>query len=89
MQREAFEPSPSMYSAHANDDFISEGVHAIMETGRSAMHSQQDFEPTRRVLLANPAPPKRFYRTFWRSVARRVVAREMEATVMLRQKQPS
>ena len=32
------------------------------------------YEPIRRT--ATPAPPKRFFRTFWRSVARRLMERE-------------
>ena len=32
------------------------------------------YEPIRR--MAKPAPPKRFFRTFWRSVARRLMERE-------------
>jgi hypothetical protein len=38
--------------------------------------SQNGFEPVRRLAdIASPiAPPKLFYRTFWRSVTRRIVA---------------
>ena len=32
------------------------------------------YEPIRR--MVTPAPPKRFFRTFWRSVARRLMERE-------------
>jgi hypothetical protein len=39
--------------------------------------SQSVFEPTRR--LNDFAPPKRFYRTFWRSMARRVVESSVRA----------
>jgi hypothetical protein len=38
----------------------------------SAPDSQNLFEPPRR--LKAPAPPKRFFRTFWRSAARRILA---------------
>ena len=34
----------------------------------------EDYEPLR--VCAQAAPPKRFYRTFWRSVARRVLEAE-------------
>jgi hypothetical protein len=34
--------------------------------------SQDMFEPTRSVKVI--APPKRFYRTFWRSITRRIIA---------------
>ena len=39
--------------------------------------SQIEFEPTRR--LNDFAPPKRFFRTFWRSIARRVVESSVRA----------
>ena len=43
-----------------------------MELDTASLPASQDmFEPTRR--LNDFAPPKRFYRTFWRSMARRVV----------------
>ena len=38
----------------------------------SVPFSQHDYEPARR--QNDFAPPKRFYRTFWRSVSRRILA---------------
>ncbi len=38
-------------------------------------HTLHKFEPSRRVTEdASFSPPKRFYRTFWRSVTRRILA---------------
>jgi hypothetical protein len=37
--------------------------------------SESDLEPMRFVSVSEP-PPKRFYRTFWRSVTRRILQRE-------------
>ena len=43
----------------------------------AASLSLEDYEPVR--LCPHAPPPKRFYRTFWRSIARRVLLREKEA----------
>ena len=40
-------------------------------------HSTPDVQEPRRYITDN-TPPKRFYRTFWRSVVRRALARETE-----------
>ena len=71
-------------------DFIPGEVYALLEAWKSsdiATMSPPDrmdldavtqpfsvdiFEPVRRVPVA--APPKRFYRTFWRSASRRILA---------------
>ena len=39
------------------------------------------YDPER--ILANSAPPKRFCRTFWRSIAHRVLVRELKASRMM------
>ena len=78
-----------MSKVYVPDNFIPEEVRAYlaawdafyisktsspdgMELDTASLPASLDmFEPTRR--LNDFAPPKRFYRTFWRSMARRVV----------------
>ena len=50
-----------------------------METESFAipLPSESVFEPMR-CMLESPHPPKRFYRTFWRSLTRRMVQRKKE-----------
>ena len=91
-----FESEPSIDSVDDNCSSISfEEARAVIEAWGFAWNEKQFvlnadeesyapevFEPTR--LIPDSAPPKRFYRTFWTSVTRRLVAREKEA--MLKQK---
>jgi hypothetical protein len=50
-----------------------------METESSSdfVSSESIFEPTR-FMSVSQAPPKRFYRSFWRSVTRRIIQLEKE-----------
>jgi hypothetical protein len=58
-----------------------ESIQAIdlMDTDMSgdSRPSENIFEPTR-LMPVSEAPPKRFYRTFWRSVTRRIIQLERE-----------
>ncbi len=62
-----------------------ESAHAVdsMETESSltgAQASESVYEPMRCVPVSEP-PPKRFFRTFWRSVTRRIVELEKKSTL--------
>ena len=48
----------------------------LMSSAADFVQDENSYEPMRRV--ANPAPPKRFFRTFWRSVTRRLIERESQ-----------
>ena len=50
----------------------------ISPAGMATM-SLEHYEPVR--LCSFAAPPKRFYRTFWRSVARRLLERQKQQTL--------
>jgi hypothetical protein len=50
------------------------------ETSSDSRSSESIFEPMRLVPLSE-APPKRFYRTFWRSVTRRIIQVEKKAAL--------
>ena len=54
-------------------------AHDSMDTESSSdpRSSEDIFEPMRRMSVSN-APPKLFYRTFWRSVTRRLLQHEKE-----------
>ncbi len=48
------------------------------EASNDSLSNESIFEPTRLLMSATVAPPKRFYRTFWRSLARRTLQLEKE-----------
>ena len=47
------------------------------DVSTAAQDDQEAYEPLR--YITDGAPPKRFFRTFWRSVARRALDRDREA----------
>ena len=54
------------------------GATIIMD-GHAASQSPEIHEPIR--YITDGAPPKRFYRTFWRSIARRVLEHDRKAVI--------
>ena len=56
------------------DDSGSQCISGVLSAANISSLSLEHYEPVRLCTLA--APPKRFYRTFWRSVARRLLERE-------------
>mmetsp|Transcript_4643 Transcript_4643/g.10278 ORF Transcript_4643/g.10278 Transcript_4643/m.10278 type:complete len:159 (-) Transcript_4643:78-554(-) len=51
------------------------------ESCRDSWSSESIFEPIRCMSVSQAPPPKRFYRTFWRSVTRRIVQLEKQSTL--------
>ena len=65
--------------ANCNDSTVhQQALVAVCRESAAAdfVQDENSYEPMRRV--ANPAPPKRFFRTFWRSVTRRLIERESQ-----------
>ncbi len=67
-RRELLEASPAMSASN-----VTAALDAI---------DQDIFEPMRSI--PNAAPPKRFYRTFWRSITRKVLEHEREIIIAQR-----
>ena len=62
---------------HKNQAIHRESDSMEMEMLTDSQASESELEPMRRVTMSEP-PPKRFSRTFWRSVTRKILRREME-----------
>ena len=59
---------------------------AMSVEGAAASNSDDVYEPLR--FLTESTPPKKFYRTFWRSAARRALQREKEMVTQIRKAEP-
>ena len=55
---------------------MAESMTGVLYSADMATMSLEHYEPVRRCSFA--APPKRFYRTFWRSEARRLLERQKQ-----------
>ena len=89
LPRAKSEDNPSMVDVSANcfpdvmHDFVaaweaSDNASTNSLDINAALVSEEMFEPTRR--LTDFAPPKLFYRTFWRSASRRILAMSSKQT---------
>lgn len=56
-------------------------------SAEGAHHNQEIYEPVRPLTVV--AAPKKFYRTFWRSAARRMIQREKEYGSAMMRTEPS
>ncbi len=63
----------ALLNAHGIIESSSIGVEDVMDLdAASSIPDQSIYEPSRRV--PSSAPPKRFHRTFWRSIGKRLLA---------------
>ncbi len=66
------------YEAQAAHHEVSDNVGESMDL--VVLSTSNMYEPER--IMRRLAPPKRFYRTYWRSISRRMLDRELDSSMM-------